>query len=191
MLKHLRWQLTLLYLLATLGLVALLGAGSYTLLQHYFQSSTDLALQYRMATEFQQYNLPLPAELSLARQEWLRQNGHPATSLAFNLPGTATPQPTTNQPTNQPTTNQQPNYPPTSPSLALKTASGESESKNESESKSESESEDLSAPVTAAITPAAAPGQVVLLEFGGHAVLQGQVGGALEVMLQKGVRAGA
>ena len=70
MLNRLRWQLTLLYLLAAIGLVLLIGAGSYALLKYYFVSEIDQALDYKMAQLFAVYNLALPGELSDARQAW-------------------------------------------------------------------------------------------------------------------------
>ncbi|HZD55149.1 MAG TPA: HAMP domain-containing sensor histidine kinase [Anaerolineales bacterium] len=78
MLKRLRLQLTLLYLLAALGLVVLIGFGSYSLVKFYFERETDQALQYKMAEQFRSYNLPLPAELVEAEQLWLAINGRPA-----------------------------------------------------------------------------------------------------------------
>ncbi len=74
MLKRLRWQLSLLYLLAAVGLVVLIGSGSYSLLLHYFQNTNDLAMQYKMANEFQQLGLPLTVQLAIARQSWLQNN---------------------------------------------------------------------------------------------------------------------
>ncbi|MCJ7532815.1 MAG: HAMP domain-containing histidine kinase [Anaerolineales bacterium] len=70
MLRGLHLRLTLLYLLAALLLVILIGGSSYYLLQHYFQSSTDLALQHKMATVFQMYGVSLPPELITAEQAW-------------------------------------------------------------------------------------------------------------------------
>jgi signal transduction histidine kinase len=70
MLRGLHLRLTLLYLLAALLLVILIGGSSYYLLQHYFQSSTDLALQHKMATVFQMYGVPLPPDLITAEQAW-------------------------------------------------------------------------------------------------------------------------
>lgn len=74
MLKRLRWQLSLLYLLAAIGLVVLIGSGSYSLILHYFQNTNDLAMQYRMASEFEQLGLPLTVQLATARQTWLQNN---------------------------------------------------------------------------------------------------------------------
>ena len=75
MLRALRFRLTLLYLAASLGLVALLGAGTYGLLTLYFQRSTDLALQYKMAAEFRLRGLSLLPELAAAEQTWMENNG--------------------------------------------------------------------------------------------------------------------
>ena len=77
MLKRLRWQLTLLYALAALSLVAVVTVGSYALLGYYYQYTTDLALQYKMAEAFQQYGLSVPAELANAQENWLTQGAVP------------------------------------------------------------------------------------------------------------------
>jgi signal transduction histidine kinase len=52
----------------------------------YFQRSTDLALQYKMATEFQGRGLKLPTELASAEQSWNRDNDHQAST---STPGTS------------------------------------------------------------------------------------------------------
>ena len=70
MFSGLRLQLTALYLLASLALIALMGAGAYLLLGFYFQSVTDLALQHKMAAEFRLLGEPLPAELAAADRDW-------------------------------------------------------------------------------------------------------------------------
>jgi signal transduction histidine kinase len=70
MLRRLRFQLTGLYLVAALGLVVLLGVGSYSMLHIYLQYSTDQALQYKMAIQFRQYGLELPVELANAERDW-------------------------------------------------------------------------------------------------------------------------
>jgi signal transduction histidine kinase len=98
MLKSLRWRLTLTYLVAALGLVASIGFGTYVLIQHYFQQSTDLALQYKMAGQFRSFNIPLPTELARVEREWLAEHPReisilPATPTAIPLP-TPTPMPT-------------------------------------------------------------------------------------------------
>ncbi|MEP7136188.1 MAG: HAMP domain-containing sensor histidine kinase [Chloroflexota bacterium] len=77
MLRPLRVKLTLLYFVFALGLVILLGAGSYVLLSYYFQQSTDLALQYKMATEFRALGLTLPQNLAQSEQVWLQNNPRP------------------------------------------------------------------------------------------------------------------
>ncbi len=74
MLKRLRFQLTILYLLASMSLVGLTGAGTYLLLQRYLQAAADQALEYKMALQFEQYGLKLPPELALAEQNWLKDN---------------------------------------------------------------------------------------------------------------------
>jgi signal transduction histidine kinase len=74
MLKRLRVQLTILYILAALGLVALISTGANLLLGYYFQRQTDLALSYKMALAFRQYNLSLTPELLQAEQDYLRSD---------------------------------------------------------------------------------------------------------------------
>jgi signal transduction histidine kinase len=74
MLRSLRLKLTLLYFVFALGLAVLLGAGSYLMLSYYFQQSTDLALQYKMATEFRLLGLTLPQSLAQSEQAWLANN---------------------------------------------------------------------------------------------------------------------
>jgi signal transduction histidine kinase len=56
--------------MAALALVVLVGGGTYRLLAFYFQSTTDLALQYRVARELQSLGAPLPPELQDARRKW-------------------------------------------------------------------------------------------------------------------------
>lgn len=80
MLKLLRFRLSLLYLAASLGLVALMGGTTYGLLTLYFQRSADLALQYKMAVEFHVHGLTLPPALVSAEQTWVQENDHPAGS---------------------------------------------------------------------------------------------------------------
>ena len=74
MLKSLRWRLTFLYLLAAISIVGLVGIGTYFLIDRYFQQSTDLALQYKMAAEFRLLHLPMPEELIEAEELWLQNN---------------------------------------------------------------------------------------------------------------------
>ena len=99
MLKRLRWQLTLLYLLAAMSLVTLVGGGAYWLILHYFQITTDLALQYKMAGEFRRYGIALPTELTAAEQVWLenyarQSTGVPAEALSVFATSTVVSQPT-------------------------------------------------------------------------------------------------
>jgi len=91
MLNRLRWQLTLLYLLVALGLMGLVGLGSYTLLRRYFQDTTDLALLYKVATQFRAYGIPLTSELARAERDWQDEYAHFAT-VAVSTP-TPTVQP--------------------------------------------------------------------------------------------------
>jgi signal transduction histidine kinase len=87
MLRSLRWKLTLLYLASAFGLVVLLGAGSYAMLSYYFQQSTDLALKYKMATEFRVLGLPLSQDLAKSEQVWLENNPQTvSTPTAASLP---------------------------------------------------------------------------------------------------------
>ena len=74
MLRRLRFQLSFLYLLAAVGLVLLIGGGSYLLLRYYLQGTTDLALEYKMAQQFHRYGLALPEELQRAEKVWLENN---------------------------------------------------------------------------------------------------------------------
>jgi signal transduction histidine kinase len=80
MLRTVRLKLTVLYFAFALGLVVLLGAGSYAMLGYYFQQSTDLALQYKMATEFRMLGLDLPHSLAASEQAWLADNPNSAST---------------------------------------------------------------------------------------------------------------
>ena len=87
MFRGLRLQLTLLYLVAALGLILLLGGGTYFLLHSYFQASTDLALRFRMAQEFQARGLSLPPDLAAAVSAWSVHRSAPsAAPLASATP---------------------------------------------------------------------------------------------------------
>lgn len=95
MLRTLRLKLTLLYFVFALGLVILLGAGSYAMLSYYFQQSTDLALQYKMAIEFRLLGLPLPQSLAKSEQVWLENNPNTgSTSTPASSSTLITPNPT-------------------------------------------------------------------------------------------------
>ena len=74
-LRRLRLSLTLLYLLASLALIALVGVGTYLLVDRYFQSSTDLTLRYKMATQLTGLGLPLTPELVSADRQWRASRG--------------------------------------------------------------------------------------------------------------------
>jgi len=74
MLRSLRWKLTFLYFVIAIGLVGLVGIGTYILIDRYFQQTTDLALRYKMASQFRTLGLKLPDELEHAEKAWLRNN---------------------------------------------------------------------------------------------------------------------
>lgn len=84
MLRSLRWKLTFLYLVIAIGLVALVGIGTYVLIDRYFQQTTDLALRYKMASQFRTLGLDVPVELQTAETTWLQNNDrtNPATPTA-------------------------------------------------------------------------------------------------------------
>ncbi len=70
MFRGLRLRLTLLYLTAAVALVVLVGGSAYRLLSHYFETTTDLALQHKMAEEFRRLDAPLPPELAAGDRAW-------------------------------------------------------------------------------------------------------------------------
>ncbi|MCG8352302.1 MAG: histidine kinase, partial [Chloroflexales bacterium] len=70
MFSGLRLRLTLLYLGVALALLVLLGFGTYQIIRSYFQMTTDLALQHKMAHEFQMHGAPLPLSLTIADRDW-------------------------------------------------------------------------------------------------------------------------
>jgi len=70
MLRNLRWQLSVLYVLAATALITLIGGGAYGLLSYYFESSTDLALQYKVALEYARVGQPVPLDLQAVDQAW-------------------------------------------------------------------------------------------------------------------------
>jgi signal transduction histidine kinase len=80
MFRGLRLRLTLVYLLAAMALITILGAGTYLLLSSYFQTATDLALRVRMAQELQLLGQPLPPELVSASRTWIADRGGPKPS---------------------------------------------------------------------------------------------------------------
>lgn len=79
MFKGLRLQLTLLYMLSALTLIALVGGGGYLIVARYFQDVTDLALQHKMTHEFHILAAPIPLELIPADRDWsiLRDDAAP------------------------------------------------------------------------------------------------------------------
>ena len=83
MLRRLRWQLTAIYLLAGVLVIALIGGGSYALLDRYFQDTTDLSLQRRMATELRRFGVTLSPELLNAERKWCELHNFP-TPEVFN-----------------------------------------------------------------------------------------------------------
>jgi signal transduction histidine kinase len=70
MFKGLRFRLTATYIAAALGLVLLMGLGTYGLLRYYFQSDNDAALQYRVALEYETLGIELPPDLEAAKEDW-------------------------------------------------------------------------------------------------------------------------
>jgi hypothetical protein len=78
MLKGLRIQLTILYFVAALGLIAMISTGANLLLRYYFQKQTDLALSYKMALAFQQYNLSYPTNFNKRRKTICAMTPHRA-----------------------------------------------------------------------------------------------------------------
>lgn len=68
--KGLRIRLTLLYALAAMVLVAMVGAGAYFIVARYFWRVTDLALQHKMAHELRSLNAPIPVALQSADRDW-------------------------------------------------------------------------------------------------------------------------
>jgi hypothetical protein len=65
----------LLYMLAALVLLVLIGGGTYQLVNNYFQTNTDSALQHKMAHEFIARGIPEPAALMAADREWYSSEG--------------------------------------------------------------------------------------------------------------------
>ncbi len=70
MLKPLRWQFTLLYTLAAVAIIALVGGGAYAMVSRYFEHVTDLALRHKMVHEFHALNAPIPPDLVSADIDW-------------------------------------------------------------------------------------------------------------------------
>ncbi len=99
MLRTLRIQLTLIYFLAGILLVSIMGVGLYWRLTSYFQTSTDLALKYRLAQELRQLSAPITPDLEEAEQDWINKinSGFPTktqTNTPLESTSTATQKPT-------------------------------------------------------------------------------------------------
>ena len=82
MLRKLRWQLSLLYLLAAALLILLIGGGVYGLLTYYFKSATDLALQVKVAQEYSRLGLAVPLDLQAVDLAWQTQRKSPTPTLS-------------------------------------------------------------------------------------------------------------
>lgn len=70
MFKSLRLQLTLLYLVASLTLVVLVGGAAYQLMSHYLLTTTDAAMKQKMTLELQRLGATVPPELLVADAPW-------------------------------------------------------------------------------------------------------------------------
>lgn len=70
MFRGLRLRLSLLYALAALILILLIGGGAYLLVARYFSDVTDLALRHKMAHEFHAFGVSLPPDLENADRDW-------------------------------------------------------------------------------------------------------------------------
>jgi signal transduction histidine kinase len=66
LLNRVRISLTLLYLVAGVALVALVGGSAYGLLRYYFESSTDLALHHELADQLRMLNVAVPRDVAEA-----------------------------------------------------------------------------------------------------------------------------
>jgi signal transduction histidine kinase len=86
MLTGLRWRLSWLYALASLSVLALAGSGAYGLLDYYFRSTTDLALQSRLAADLRQLGQPVPDQLQTAEQAWYSNEGRAPAALPTSAP---------------------------------------------------------------------------------------------------------
>ena len=86
MFRGVRLRLTLLYLFAAMALIVLLGGGTYALVSNYFRTSTDLALQVRMAQELQLLGQPVPAELVSASRQWISSRVSPTVTVVGASP---------------------------------------------------------------------------------------------------------
>ena len=83
MFKGLRLRLTVTYAAAALGLVLLMGLGTYGLLRYYFQSDNDAALRYRVALEYESLGIELPRDLAAVRENWEARHSEAADDSAL------------------------------------------------------------------------------------------------------------
>jgi signal transduction histidine kinase len=83
MFRGLRLRLTATYIAAALGLVLLMGLGTYGLLRFYFQSDNDGALRYRVALEYATLGVGLPPELQAAKESWESRHSEVADDSAL------------------------------------------------------------------------------------------------------------
>jgi K+-sensing histidine kinase KdpD len=87
MFRPVRLRLTLLYVMAGVALITLLGAGTYALIGYFFQNTTDLALEHVMAQQFVSLGVPVPSPLADADRAWAEsQPGLGVGSVASLLP---------------------------------------------------------------------------------------------------------
>ncbi|NSW51431.1 MAG: HAMP domain-containing histidine kinase [Anaerolineae bacterium] len=85
MLKTLRWKLTFFYFIIALCLIALVGGGAYWMLSRYFQQTTDMALQYRMAQELSRYGVHMPSDMASTTARWCERNHLPTPLIQTNI----------------------------------------------------------------------------------------------------------
>jgi signal transduction histidine kinase len=62
-------------MLASVLLIVLIGGATYQLTDRYFQSTTDAALQHKLAAELRLRGIPLPQEIADAEQNWYASRG--------------------------------------------------------------------------------------------------------------------
>lgn len=91
MFRGLRLRLTLLYMLASVLLIVLIGGATYQLTDRYFQSTTDAALQHKLASELRLRGVSLPPELVAADQNWFASHGGPGSVSPTSTPGVGEP----------------------------------------------------------------------------------------------------
>src|SRR5690349_5696296 len=87
MFRGLRLRLTVLYLLTATLLLAGVGVGARQFVSNYFDTTTDLALQHKMADEFRFAGAAIPSELAAADHDWYATQGRPVPSGGGPHPG--------------------------------------------------------------------------------------------------------